>query len=120
MSLLKAMGAWHAASLNKTDMRDEMIQRGCTKDEIKAVSKSKQPYEIYHDTMGSAIDAAYTYARSKGYEPQDLAFWDAVPYGATRDFHIELTRDGKEQKKCLQMQLYRMDSGKYELNCYIN
>ncbi len=84
------------------------------------VMKKKETYEVYHETMRSAIDTAYDYARSKGYEPQDLAFWDSVPYGATRDFHIELKKDNKEQKKCLQMQLYRMETGRYELNAYIN
>lgn len=38
MSLLNVFGAFHAANLNKTSMRDEMIQRDCTKDEIAAVS----------------------------------------------------------------------------------
>lgn len=71
--------------------------------------------------MAQAIDAAYTYVREKGFEPVELAFmWDHVPYGETRSTSIELTKDGKESKKCLHVQLYRMDSGRYELNAYMN
>lgn len=81
--------------------------------------KLKPP--VYFDTMREAIDEAYRATREKGYEPVELAFmWDHVPYGETRDTHIDLTKDGKEQKKCLHVQLYRMETGRYELNFYLN
>ena len=82
--------------------------------------KAKQLYEVYHNTMRSAIDAAFEYVRGKGYEPQDTMFWEPVFYGQTSHYHITLFKNGIEQKRCLQMQIYRMDSGKYELNAYIN
>ena len=81
----------------------------------------KNKLEIYHNTMSDAITAAYNYAREKGYEVvENMFIWESITYGQSRDYHIDLIKDGKEQKKCLQLQLYRMESGKYELNCYIN
>lgn len=83
--------------------------------------KAKQSYQVYHNLFSEAIDAAYGYVRKKGFEPvENMFLWESVPYGENRSFHIELTKDGKLQKKHLQMQLYRMDSGRYELNAYIN
>ena len=83
--------------------------------------KHKPAYKVYHNLFSEAIDEAYEYVKKKGYSPvENMFLWERVPYGETRSFHIDLTKDGKEQKKCLQMQLYRMDSGRYELNCYIN
>lgn len=81
----------------------------------------KKAYQVYHNLFSEAIDEAYEYVRGKGYEPvENMFLWESVPYGENRSFHIDLTKDGKEQKKCLQMQLYRMESGRYELNAYIN
>ncbi len=83
--------------------------------------RNKPAYPVYHNLMSEAINAAHEYVRGKGFEPiENMFMWEAVPYGETREYHIDLTKDGKEQKKCLQVQLYRMDSGRYELNAYIN
>lgn len=55
MSLLNTFGAFHAAALNKTSMRDEMIKRDCTKQEIAAVSnKGKEDVEPVDPDEGHA------------------------------------------------------------------
>ncbi len=78
-------------------------------------------YKVYHNLFSEAIEEAFDYVKKKGYLPEENMFlWESVPYGESRDFHITLTKDGKEHKRCLQMQLYRMESGRYELNAYIN
>lgn len=40
--------------------------------------------------------------------------------GKTHSFSIGLTKNGKPQRKNLNISLYGMDSGKYELTHYIN
>lgn len=40
--------------------------------------------------------------------------------GKTHSFSIGLIKNGKPQKKSLNISLYGMDSGKYELTHYIN
>lgn len=82
-----------------------------------------RPYQIYHDTLSSALEESNEYAKSKGYETVGGYFPDVtvggIGYGETKRTSIELLKDGKPQKKQLNIQLYRMDNGKYELNNYI-
>ena len=86
----------------------------------------KDSYEIYHNTYTSAINAAKSYAEKKGYEINDDDSFRQIgtgprkpQEGKTNRFSIELLKDGKVQKKHLQIQVYGMKT-KYELNCYIN
>jgi hypothetical protein len=88
--------------------------------------KSKSGYEVYHNSYSSAIDEALDYAKSKGYEPDADDVWNEISMGKkkpkegdTNRFSIKLFKDGKEQKKALQIQVYGMKN-KYELNAYIN
>jgi len=87
-------------------------------------------YEIYHSTLTSAMSAARKYAEDKGYTVDDDEWFRKVNSGPrkpvegeTNDYHIELLKDGKEQKKQLHVQVYgRGDRGNnsYELNCYVS
>ena len=82
--------------------------------------------ELYHDTQSSAVEAAVNDARQKGYEinDEDVASsqftqgW--VGYENDRSDSIPLYKDGMEQGERLQITIYRMPSGKYELTHYIN
>jgi hypothetical protein len=83
-------------------------------------------YKIYHDTIHSAFQTAIADARRQGYEISDDEEFDKVttarkPYaGETQDYHLNLTKAGKPQRKLLHIQIYKMDhSNKYELNFYI-
>jgi len=83
-------------------------------------------YDLYHKTYSGAVQAAADTAKKKGYEV-DQDSWDAEisfgqrkpSVGKTVSKKVKLTKDGKEQKKQLHIQVYGMDSGKYELNMYI-
>lgn len=90
------------------------------------IREAKSEYEVYHNSYSSAIDAALDYAKSKGYEPDADDVWNKISMGNkkpkegdTNRFTITLFKDGKEQKKSLQIQVYGMKN-KYELNAYIN
>ena len=91
----------------------------------KVVSEKKSDYEVYHKSYTSAIEAAREYAEKKGYEiNNDDAFTKIgmgprkPSEGKTNRFDIELSKDGKVQRKKLQIQVYGMRNS-YELNAYI-
>jgi hypothetical protein len=90
------------------------------------LNESKSDYETYHDSYTSAINSALEYAEARGYEyDQDetatkIGFGPARPRdGKTNRFTITLYKNGKEQRKALQIQVTHLGK-KYELNAYIN
>ena len=91
----------------------------------KVVSEKKSDYEVYHKSYTSAINAARDYAEKKGYEINDDDAFRQIGMGPrkpsegkTNKFSIELSKDGKVQRKKLQIQVYGMRNS-YELNAYI-
>jgi hypothetical protein len=87
----------------------------------KAVNEGKFDYAIYHKTLSSALDEVKNYAIRRGYDEINFEMNDVqhVRYGDTERFYKNLTKDGKPQRNTLNVQIYRMDSGNYELNMYI-
>ena len=83
-------------------------------------------YKVYHKTYSSAIQEALDYANSRGYEYSEDDVWSKISMGKkkpsegkTNRATITLFKNGKEQRKALQIQVYGMKNG-YELNTYIN
>lgn len=95
---------------------------------IKLTSLIKEkisPYEVYHKSYTSAINAAREYAEKQGYEINDDDAFTKIGMGPrkpsegkTNRFSIELSKDGKVQRKQLHIQVYGMKNS-YELNAYI-
>jgi hypothetical protein len=90
-----------------------------------SVNEAKAPYEVYHKSYTSAIEAAREYAEKKGFEiDNDDAFRKIgvgprkPSEGKTNSFSIQLSKDGKLQRKQLHIQVYGMKNS-YELNAYI-
>jgi len=90
-----------------------------------SVNEAKTPYEVYHKSYTSAIEAAREYAEKKGFEiDNDDAFRKIgvgprkPSEGKTNSFSIQLSKDGKPQRKQLHIQVYGMKNS-YELNAYI-
>ena len=90
-----------------------------------SVNEAKSDYEVYHKSYTSAIQAAKAYAEKKGYEINDDDSFRQIGMGPrkpsegkTNKFSIELSKDGKVQRKKLQIQVYGMKNS-YELNAYI-
>jgi len=103
---------------NKGYMKNESMR-------LKGVMEAKAPFEVYHKSYTSAIEAARAYAEKKGFEiDNDDAFTKIgvgpkkPSEGKTNSFSIRLSKDGKEQKKQLHIQVYGMKNS-YELNAYI-
>jgi len=84
--------------------------------------KTTKAPEIYHNTMGEAIEAARQYATDKGYTVGDhMGFdWTSMAYETYQTRLYQLTKNDKHVEKCLNVTLYRMPSGKYELVTYVN
>jgi hypothetical protein len=89
------------------------------------LKEAKSDYEVYHKTYTSAINAAREYAEKKGFEINDDDAFTKIGMGPgkpsegkTNRFDIELSKDGKIQRKKLQIQVYGMKNS-YELNAYI-
>lgn len=82
--------------------------------------------DTYFDTQSGAVEAAITKAQSRGFEVNDEDIANSVFAQGwvgtenNRSGSIPLYKDGVEQRKMLQISLYRMPSGKYELTSYIN
>jgi hypothetical protein len=79
-------------------------------------------YDLYHKDFSSAMQHAYDYAKSKlGVEVDPKEIDDKVASGPrkpskgkTNTYRLK----GKDGKKAVQIQVYGMDDGKYELNMY--
>lgn len=90
------------------------------------IKESKYDYEVYHDTYSSAIDEVESYAKQRGYEIDQNEYENTYTLlskpdkGYTKSDTLTIYKDDKEQRKALQVQIYRMDDGKFELNMYIN
>lgn len=94
---------------------------------------SKNDVQVYHQSFSSAVQAARKYAENKGYTideddwAREITFGRGRPkVGQTTRASIGLIKNGKPQRKALQIQVYGMPEqpgamgGSYELNMYIN
>lgn len=90
------------------------------------LEEAKSDYDIKHKTFSSAIQHAVEVAMKKGYEvdaddyDEKVAMGPKKPSkGKTNSYSIKLTKNGKEQRKALQVQIANLDNKFYELNMYI-
>lgn len=86
-------------------------------------------HRIYFETFAEVINAIHDIAKDNGYKVVEIfpdLSYGGVSYGQTRRAKVELEWDGAERrgkskkrdKNFLNVQIYRMDSGRYELNTY--
>jgi len=88
----------------------------------KAITEGKFDFETYHKTLASTLDEIQKHVVSRGYDPIefDIPEIEHIAYGTTRKMTKQLSVGGVPKKnKYLQVQIYRMDSGTYELNMYV-
>ena len=85
-------------------------------------------YTIYHNTYTSAVEEISKYASKKNLTldseemATEIGTGPAKPKeGKTNKISLTLTKDGKVQKKMLQIQVFNRgtSSKEFELNCYI-
>lgn len=86
-------------------------------------------HRIYFSTLGEVIDAIHDIAAENGYDIVEIfpdLTYGGIGYGQTKKVKAELEWNGKEkqgkskkrEKNILNVSIYRMDSGNYELNTY--
>lgn len=87
---------------------------------------TRNNFQIHHRSYTSAMQEAYDYANANGYEMVEEDVFQQVTTGRgkprageTRKHSLLLMKNGKVQRKSLQVQVYGMESGTYELNAYI-
>jgi len=84
--------------------------------------KSSTGYELYHKDFSSAMAHAYDFAKKKfGIEVDPKEIDDKVASGPRKPSKGKTNSYrllGKDGKKAIQVQVYGMDNGKYELNMY--
>jgi hypothetical protein len=85
----------------------------------------KNNYQIYHNSYTSAVQHGMQHTKDQGYEISDDEAFNKIGAGPKRPgkgetarVSLELTKDGKPQKKQLHMQVYH-DGDRYESNKYI-
>jgi len=100
-----------------------------TQKKIKGVDESIN--EEYYKSASDAADAARKYAEKKGFEIDEDDWQTQIAMGGkhnrlrpgvgkTHSFSVGLVKNGKPQRKMLQISIFGMPSGKYELTQYIN
>ena len=98
---------------------------------IKLSDLISESNETYFKSFTDAASAAKAYAMKKGYEIDENDWQTQIAMGGkysrsrpgvgkTHTFTIGLLRNGKPQRKALQISVYGMESGKFELTNYIN
>jgi hypothetical protein len=82
----------------------------------------KKHSETYFETQASALDFVEVEMQKLGIQVQyPNSIWtEHVAYGTTVNYNLHLrNRTGNPMRKWLNISLYRMDSGRYELNWYL-
>ncbi len=80
-------------------------------------------YETYHDTLSSALEDVDKYVESKGFKFVDDAYfpditYGGIPYGQTARLTRAIQKEGRNKQDVIIVNIYRMDSGRYELTVY--
>jgi len=78
--------------------------------------------DTYFNTQNQALEFAYSKLPKKYVIDFPEYIWtEHVVYETYRSYHLDLkTINGNKAKKSLHINLYRMNSGTYELTFYIN
>jgi len=83
----------------------------------------KEHAEIYFNSEKEALNYVFEQITAKGYEINEREFNEAlnfiVPIEETQRISFQITKNNKPLKEQLQVQLYKMKSGRVELNFYI-
>lgn len=97
-----------AELLNITEAGDTYFRSFTSAVEFARKSAEKRGFEIDEDDWQTQIAFGGKYSRSRPGK------------GKTHSFTIGLLKNGKPQRKSLQITVYGMESGNYELTHYIN
>jgi hypothetical protein len=86
-------------------------------------------HKVYFSSLAEVIEAIYNISEDNGYNVVDIfpdLTYGGISYGQTKKVKVELEWNGKEKRgkskkrdnNVMNVSIYRMDSGNYELNTY--
>ena len=95
------------------------------------INEASNNNDTYFDTASEAATYAKTQAEKKGFEIDENDWHSQITMGGkynrtrpmvgkTNSFSVGLIKGGKPQRKNLNISIYGMESGKFELTYYIN
>lgn len=93
--------------------------------ELAGIVSEAKSQETYFDTLNQALEFIQEKTKKEGFDIVDsqreffLFGVGGIEYGETKRGSFYLSKNGEPVKKKLHIQIYRMDSGRYELNQYI-
>ena len=107
------------------------ISKAGIKEGVESVKEANNKNDTYFNTATEAVMYARTQAESKGFEINENDWNSQITTGGrysrtrpgigkTHSFSVGLLKAGKPQRKSLNISLYGMESGKFELTYYIN
>jgi hypothetical protein len=96
-----------------------------------SVNEASNNDDTYFDTTSEAVTYAKTQAEKRGFEIDENDWHSQITMGGkynrtrpgvgkTNSFSVGLLKGGKPQRKNLNISIYGMESGKFELTYYIN
>ena len=105
-----------------------------TQKPVKGVDESRiseARADDYYNSATEAVNAAKADIEKRGFEVDENDWQDQIAMGGkygrlrpgtgkTHKFTVGLVKNGKPQRKALQISLFGMPSGKYELTYYVN
>lgn len=106
---------------------EKEIKEGNLKEDMEIVEAPKYP--VYHTSYTSALNAVLDGVKKQGFEVDEDDWFNKVTtaypgkpgVGKTTEISgIGLKKNGEPSRKGLHVQVYGMESGKYELNYYIS
>ena len=90
------------------------------------ITEAKTKYKIDHKTFSGAVEEAMSVATKAKYEVDEDSYFHEIATGPrkpgegkTNTYKIDLSKNGKIDRKKLQIQIYGKGKHGYELNCYI-
>jgi len=116
---------------NLKDAITDMKNAGFVIDKYIQTESVNEANDTYFKAAYEAAEYAREMAEKKGYEIDEDDWQTQIGMGGkhnrlrpgigkTHSFTVGLTKNGKPQRKALNISLYGMDSGSYELTYYIN
>jgi hypothetical protein len=110
-----------AKSFKDMDSANAYLKKNYNKLMKEVVELDEAKYDLYHKDFSTAMQHAYKFAKKKGFivRPEEIDMKVASgprkpSKGSTNSYIL-----GTDKKKNVHIQVYGMDSGKYELNMYI-
>jgi hypothetical protein len=98
---------------------------------FESINEASNNDDTYFDTTSEAVTYAKTQAEKRGFEIDENDWHSQITMGGkynrtrpgvgkTNSFSVGLLKGGKPQRKNLNISIYGMESGKFELTYYIN